>query len=288
MTEENNLELDRFEAELLSLFEKKKFILTRYTAEGFGIQGEGVDEIKVNMQEVSQLHKEGMTTDKIMEIVLKNQKKLPQKPDIEKIYPLIKDKYFAVAYQNALKQVAEKAGIVWDPALLPLVFRTWQDRDIYTFFGIPTERGYRYLNSKDFERIAMEDKAFLGVILDNLNRKIDGFLRDGKIRITKQSDGNFTIHVEEDLAVSFLLIAHKYFEFLQTKLDNKEAEFFYAIAIATEEVVFCDPKTPPEKLKEIISKCSEKQKEFTTSLHHQVSIEPMVITKNGISFLPKG
>ena len=106
---DEDLELDKFEADLLNLFEKRKFLLTRYTEDGFGIQGEGLTEIKVKIQDFYKLYKEGRTVEEIVEMIVSgNQRRQAEKPNIDNVFPLIKDKYFAVGYQNALKQAAEK------------------------------------------------------------------------------------------------------------------------------------------------------------------------------------
>lgn len=281
----DELEKVKFEAELLSIFEKKKYILSRYTEEGFAVQGEGVAEIKINTAEFLKIHNEGKSLEEISEMIIGSRRIVAEKPKMDNIYPLVKDKYYVTAYQNALKQAAEKAGVVWDDALLPMVFKNWPDKEVYIFCGSATEKGYRYITNKEFPTYGLDDKRFFGAILDNLYGKLDGFVKEGGISITKQTDGSFILNVQEDLAASFLLIAGRYFEYLQTKLGNDQAEFFYAFTVSTEEVFLCDPKTPVETLKIVINRITEKQKELISSLHHPLTIEPMLITRKGITFV---
>lgn len=281
----DDLEKVKFEAELLSMFEKKKYILNRYTEDGFAIQGEGVAEIKVNTTEYLKMHNDGRSIEEIAEMIIGSRRVIAEKPKMDNIYPLVKDKYYVGAYQNALKQAAEKAGVPWDTALLPMVFKNWPDREIYIFCGAATENGYRYITNKEFPTYGLEGKRFFGAILDNLYGKLDGFVKEGGVKITKQTDGSFILNVQEDLAASFLLIAERYFDFIQSKLGSDQAEYFYAFTVSTEEVFLCDPKTPIEALKVVINKTTERQKELANSIHHPITIEPILITRNGITFM---
>ncbi|MFH1520681.1 MAG: hypothetical protein ABID61_03490 [Candidatus Micrarchaeota archaeon] len=280
----DDLEKVKFEAELLEIFEKKRYILSKYTEEGFAIQGEGVAEIKVNTDEFLKMHKSGKSAEEIVEIIIGARRVVEEKPVVDNIYPLVKDKYYVSAYQNALKQAAEKAGMTWDNALLPMIFKNWPDKEIYMFCGATTEKGYRYITNKEFPAYGLDEKKFFRMIFDNLYGKLDGFVKDGLVKITKQEDGSFILNVQEDLAASFLIIAERYFDFIQRKIDNDQAEFFYAFTVSTEEVYLCDPKTSVETLKTVINKITERQKELT-SLHHPLTIEPLLITRKGITFM---
>ncbi|MFH1785586.1 MAG: hypothetical protein ABH842_04095 [Candidatus Micrarchaeota archaeon] len=282
----DDLEIDKFEAELLTVFERKKFLLTRYTEDGFCIQGEGLAETKIKIADFFKMHKEGKSVEEIVQIIASgNQRKMPEKPEINNIYPLIKDRYFASGYPTALKKAAEKAGVEWDQGYLPLMFKNWPEHEIYIFSGVQTGQGYRYLSNTDFGRIGMPDKQFFVAIMENLHRKIDGFMKEGKIKITKQDEGIFSLNVPDDLAVSFLLVANKYFDFL-VKFCG-ETEFFYVFTVTTEEIILCNAKVTSDKIKELMTKIIEKQKDAANNVHHPVSIEPVLITKNGLGFQQK-
>ncbi len=288
MTDQIDLEaLEKFRSKLMWALEEKGFLVTGLTEDGFTMEDrEKGTKHGVFILTYYKLFLEGKTIDEIIQMLLTS---VPDKSQIriENCYPLVKDTEFVLDYQKLIEE--KIGGDMTDPRNLPLIFKLWSDHEFYVFCGVDLGHSYAYLTRSKFNEFNIDEKQFYDKLLDNLIKKIEELSKESKITLLLQAPGVYSLGISDDFAPSFLLIAHRYINFLRNSTGMRDAEFFYAFVVTTEEILICDPKFDSNMIALIMKRVKERQEELllSTKKARTIRLEPIIITKNGMTFLER-
>jgi hypothetical protein len=291
MEEIDSKELLKFQAALLSELEKRGYILAGFTEDGFEIvaaNGHGGKRY-AKTTTFFKLYKQGKSIDEIAGYITnKEQFKEALKVKPEELLAMVKDLEFILKYEKMLES---SLGGPLEPnhPSLPVIIQPWKGHEVYVLCGIDIGYGYTYLINSSFKELNISHRELYDKMIETLDKKIGKIISEKRYTLLKQAEGVHSIAFPDDLGPSFLLVAHKYFDFLEQASGIIGAEFFYAFTVTTEEILIVGPSVPPELLAFAANRIRERQEELSmrTQVHQIVSIEPVIITKKGLTFLTR-
>ncbi len=209
------------------------------------------------------------------------------KPEIslDNLYPIVKGLGFLIAYNKSLEAQFGK-NIPPDHPSVPKVFRCAPDHDSYIFCGFDIGSGYTYLMNKVFAGFNISERELLNKMMDNLARRIDGYVREKRFNHLKQMEGVFSISFPDDMAASFLLIANRHFGLLEEITGAKGAEFFYGFTVTSGEIMICTPSCGQDTIRIVADNIRSRQMELSkrAEVHQIVQIDPLIITRERVIY----
>ncbi len=280
-------ELLRFQGALLSELERLGFILIRFTDEGFEVAGPGGKRY-AKAATFFKMHKQGAGVAEIADLIANAKgREESLRPKVEDLTPFVKGPDFILAYQKTIERSLGRVGP--DHPSLPVIIRPWRGHDVYVLCAIDIGYGFTYLLNGSFKGLGISHKELYGRMIESLDRRISAIISEKRYKHLKQAEGVHSIAFPEDLAPSFLLVAERHFDFLESVSGIIGAEFFYALTVTTEEILILGPSVPMDLLAFAVKRTRERQEELgaRAEVHQIVSIEPVVITKKGVTFITR-
>jgi hypothetical protein len=280
-------EMLRFQAQLLSELEKRGYLLTGFTEMGFGfVSTETGEKNEIRTSTYFKLYKSGKTISEIIEQItsIRKEMKTIEKADIENLFPIVKDADFMISYEKTLERMLGQ--LPPEHPAMPILFKNWKDHEVYILCGMDLGHSYRYLSLGDLNKMGLSHQELYAKMIDNLAKKTESAIKEKKVDHLKQAAGIHSLAFPDDLSPSFVLIAHRYFDYLEELTGIIGAEYFIAFVVTTEEILICGPSLPPEALKIVYGKVLARQEELKNQpqVHKIVSIEPIILTRQGMTF----
>jgi hypothetical protein len=204
----------------------------------------------------------------------------------QNIFPLVKGPEFVMGCKEIVENRFGK--VAPDHPMLPVVMQVSERHDFYILCGVDTGKGYAYLTNGDFGRLGISHKDLMDRMLENLERVIGGIILEKKYTHVKQEEGRHSFTFPNDLAPSFILVAHKHYDVVENETGIMGAEFFYVLTVTTGEIIVCGPSLPVDALGFLVEQINERKDELAGEAGRPeeiVSVEPVIITKEGWSFV---
>ena len=243
-------------------------------------------KIDVNLAAFSEKFSQGKTILQIADIIEgpeDEQKGL----DTSRLYPLLKDATFVGNATQQLTIAAAKAGKALDPLDTLVIFRMLPEQAIYVIASVDTGETFRYLTRRDLG--SLDQEKMLAQATENLMKKVNGHIANGKVEFFKQSDSIYSLFVPDDFACSFLLVGQRYIDLIAKSTGWDKKNGFICIPVTNDEMLICDPGETLPNMDTMMDAVRSRQDETESKTSKKaVRTMPILLTETGWKFLKKG
>jgi len=242
---------------------------------------------KAYIENFYRLYQQGKSLEEIAELVftapeeVKQVSESPKQQRTDNIYPLIKNQKELVGMMQKVEQY-KKAPVAIDAPEMPVIYALAPDDNLYMICAIDIGNNFAFFSNSNLNDYKFDRKKLYEIAIANLKRKINEFIKQEKIVVKKEAEGVHTFIVPYNLAGSLILMANELFAYFKDKIGEKEAEFVYAIAVNTDQLLILSSKIEQSK---VIGFTLGPIREMQTKVPNPILLDPIIINKEGFGIL---